>query len=803
MGTISNDTSKICSTMNILLLENEGSWRGQCVLKLNEGEQHRIDTFTDIQLKNPVEKLAELIVKDFIFIDLFIINVNLIAGNQHRSACCGIKLIKLLRLLGLNQHCMLYSFLSREQLMELSPENLILFSPGLTYYQLPFDFKNSDLTAVSKKVAPTNLTAYLKAESKLPDDRHFFANFWGPLQLWKVHKNICPMEDSLKRSIQDQLFSSSKEIDYYQGLLAQYLYGHEIQKFSEAYIESKREMHNYFLHFVSTPETYRQQISQLDEKIELSTKEHLWNIEVLKAMRENNYNWQNLFLNLSQKPKRISDKINHLNIGITENTTEKERISRFLVLKEFIEAEERRISLEREGFILQRNVMEASYKESLEVSDENLYRQLLIKKSPKILYIDDQAEEGWATIFQLMIYGEINPDCFQVIQPNKSSVLQNVIKQCFEYNKSFDPDLIILDLRLLGESGTIENLNELSGVKVLKALKTGFKVSSTSKYSSVNCPVMVVTASNKAFTYQFINAMGANTYWIKEGLDNKLSLVDSIHNYRDLIWKVYIACYSEEFIFLKRVKLAIERFKGTKSEFWWESDTRFSKLLTKGANLGSLDKSLIFSILSECSTLIESLLQGKVLKNLSIAFETSVPSLIAIRLFHIAEIIHDEHTNESDEIGIKKRIVEHHKNAPVGKLTEILKIRNNAAHNNSISLEDLEQLFTWLIEYLENKPEVNSIAPNTNTLSTVSNDSIKDNQPNKKYTSTIVKKMYDHILISRNTDELQKDFSMDRHLQCFERNVIKDLRCREGKSVEFEVKTLTEDTYMALNLTFL
>lgn len=790
--------------MNILFLENEGSWRGQCLLKLNEGATNKVDTFTDTQLNDPVEKLAELIVKDFIFVDLFIINVNMIAGNQDRSACCGIKLLKLLRLHGLNQHCILYSFLSREQLMELSPENLIVFSEGLTYFRLPYDFKQIDLLASSKKIAPTNLTAYLKAESRLPDDRHFFANWWGALQLWKVHKKVFPMDDVLRNSIQDQLFSSSKEIGSYQGLLAQYLYGHEIQKFPDAYIESKREMHNHFLHFNSTPETYQKRITQLDEKIELSSKDRLWNTELLSAIAEGNTNWQNLFLNLSKKPKRISEKINYLSIALNEATTEKERIIRFIELKEYIEAEDQRIMLEQEGFILEKRAVETSLNESLNVNDEDTFRQLLIKKSPKILYVDDQAEEGWATIFQLMIYGTINPDCFQVIQPNKSSVLQSVIKQCFEYNKSFDPDLIILDLRLLGESGTIENLNELSGVKVLKALKTGFKVNSTSKYSSVNCPVMVVTASNKAFTYQFVNAMGANTYWIKEGLDNKLSLVDSIHNYRDLIWKVYIACYSEEFLFLKRVKLAIERFKGTKSEFWWESDTRFSKLLTQGANLGRLDKSLILSILSECSTLIESLLQGMVLKNLSIAFETSVPSLIAIRLFHIAEIIHDEHTNESDEIGIKKRIVEHHKNAPVGRLTEILKIRNNAAHNNSIYLEDLEQLFTWLIEYLENKPEVISIAPNINiTLSTVSDDSKNENQPNKRYISKIVKNVHNHILISRNTDELENDFSMDRHLKCFERNAIKDSRCKEGKSVEFEVKILSDNNYMALNLTFL
>ena len=80
------------------------------------------------------------------------------------------------------------------------------------------------------------------------------------------------------------------------------------------------------------------------------------------------------------------------------------------------------------------------------------------------------------------------------------------------------------------------------------------------------------------------------------------------------------------------------------------------------ATLNKTSKAIVFSILNECIVLSENFLQGLILKNHSFTFENSLPSLIAIRLFQIVEIIHDENVNEYAEITLSKRIVEHHKN---------------------------------------------------------------------------------------------------------------------------------------------
>lgn len=789
--------------MNILFLENEGSWRGQCSLKLNSGNNHKIDVLSDIQLSEPTEILARNIAEEFPFVDLFFINTNLLAGGLSRSECAGINLLKLIRFCHFDKHCVLNSFLSREQLLQLSPENLIIFSEGVTFVQLPYDFSKFDLENLAKRKAPADLSRYLKAESRIPDDRHFFANWWGALQLWKIHQILHSIDEDTLQSIQHQLFNSAKGIGTYQGLLAQYLYGQEIQKLSSAYIENKKELHNHFQRFTLSSETYNKRLYELDEKIETASKEQNRLSDILQEIKATD-NWQQFFLKLSGKPKEIEYRIRNFEIGLKGANDEKQGITRFKELKYYIEEEENKIGREKKELISERaKAIEEKQNAGLNFNDGSTFIKILKEKTPKILYIDDKADEGWSSIFQLMIYGLEKPEKFRIIKPEKTSEINHIISSCFGLIDDFEPDLIILDLRLLGETGTISNAGELSGVKVLKALKNGFKKNSTLTYSPVSCPVMIVTASNKAFTYQSINTAGADAFWIKEGLDNKFPLDESIHNYWDFIWKVFILCCSDEFLFLEKIKNGLERLKATNTAFWWESDKRFSRLLAPDATLNKINKTIVFSILNECIGLTENLLQGMVLKNHSFAFENSLPSLIAIRLFQIVEIIHEENVNEYAEISIKKRVIDHHKNESYGRLNELLKLRNNAAHQISLTLKDLDLLFTYLIEYLELRANSNTIKPIQEYSSSGTAVSQKANQTNKRYTSFIIKKKYDCILISKNADDLQKDFTMNRNLQCFDKKIMKDERFVAGVSVQFEVKQISEDNFMALNVSLL
>lgn len=786
--------------MNILFFENEGSWRGQCLLKLNSRNNHKIDVLSDVQLSIPLEEQAQNFASEFPFVDLFFININILAGGLSRCECAGINLLKLIRLCHLDKHCVLYSFLNREQLMQLSIDNLIIFSEGVTFVQLPSDVSKLEIEKLAKQKASSDLSKYLKAESRIPDDRHFFANWWGALQLWKIHQILHSQNKDTLKSIQHQLFNAAKGIGTYQGLLAQYLYGQGFQKLSADYIESKKELHNHFQRYSAPPDSYNEQLIDLDKKIERAASEQFRLNDILHEI-ESSDNLQQFFLWLSGKPKEIKDKIKNWEIGQKWAKEEHDEIQRYQQLKTYLEEEKYKIQFENDFLISERAKTIGEYQNAvLNLENSNTFNEVLKEKSPKILYIDDQAEEGWGSIFQLMIYGKEKPEEFRIIKPEKTSEIELVILKCFELIHEFEPDLIILDLRLFGETGTISDANELSGFKVLKAFKSGFKQSQHYIYSPVSCPIMIVTASNKVFTYQAINDMGADAYWIKEGLDNKLSIDESIKNYWDFLGKVYLLCYSNEFRFIRKMKKDISELKTVK-DFWWQSKERFRFNLTPGASLNSVSKIDVLNILDDSLFLTENFMQSILMKNLSIKIGKSLPSLIAINLFQIIENIHEEITTNNIYTVLNSRIKEHHKNIDHNKLDELVKLRNDAVHHNSLTINDLQTFFQFLKEYLMIIPQEKISSTNKIGLVSTSNQFEKNN-PRKVETKTYsapishVDRRNGYFSISRQN---LKSLSLDKDITCFEMQII-EAGGRKFSWVTFEIKKDAAGGLIATNV---
>jgi CheY-like chemotaxis protein len=140
---------------------------------------------------------------------IIFINLNLKCYGLFRQELAGAEVLKHLRLAenfympngkgGYNSknnrlretHCVVYSFLNLEQILRLTPENLILLSEGVTFLQLPDDFQTLNLRklAVSKPKL-NNLHRFLKGNFALPDDRHEWANWWGIKQLDLINNRI-------------------------------------------------------------------------------------------------------------------------------------------------------------------------------------------------------------------------------------------------------------------------------------------------------------------------------------------------------------------------------------------------------------------------------------------------------------------------------------------------------------------------------------------------------------------------------------------------------------------------------------
>ena len=423
-------------------------------------------TLSDEILSKPIEEIAKEIHEKHSDTKLFIINANVLVPSRNRTDFAGIELLKLIRLYGMNQHVILYSFMSREQIMEQSVKHSIIFSKGVSFYRLP-EFINvvespkfcKEIEEKAKNKALNDLSEYFKAEYQLPDNRHFMANWWGLLQLWNVDvifKKIDREEiPAMRKKIIDEEFLIYKEeILSLQGLIMQYIYTH----------------------------------------------------------RKNTNINRELYHKLGSQYIQTMDELKYFNP-----------------------------------------------KEKKE------------KQPPKILYVDDQAENGWAYIFKEMIYWKDKQKKRLLTLPSEiySKTADEIYKKIIETIDAEVPDILILDLRLTPNDEILTNRRELTGLTILKKLQD----------SLIPCPIMIVSASNKSITFKHVVSYGAHAFWIKEGADDTLSGPQSVENYVNFL-KIINQLQTSSFkIYTENIK-CIKSIKDNKDNWWknqfWDEKSKYN-----------------------------------------------------------------------------------------------------------------------------------------------------------------------------------------------------------------------------------
>lgn len=345
------------------------------------------------------ESIVKEIKSKYADADLFLININYKTDNITRADNAGILFLKYLRLNHFNQHCVLYSFLNREQLMMQDPHNSIIFSEGVTFVRMPEDLSAMNFEALANKRAPDNLSKYFIGEVNLEKIRHNLANIYGLWFMFNIHNKFFP-EEKLERSIFPNEFS--QKLDFLQLVIAKYLINIKKENNSGSYI-----------------------ISQI---------------------------------------KRLKTELR--------------------------------------------------------------------KRNPQLLYIDDKADLGWAAFLKKAIYGNSGFNNFQSIAPEKT-VFNNEkslndffvkIKNKILNNGNFI-DCLLLDLRLADETGDIDDLDKLSGIRLLKRIHQSFP----------SLPVVIFTASNKAKSVKKIIECGAEVLWSKPGLDDLKEEQYYLESYRELL----------------------------------------------------------------------------------------------------------------------------------------------------------------------------------------------------------------------------------------------------------------------------
>ena len=556
--------------------------QNQCVIHLKDTPQAIIEQIENTKV-NPE--------------DLFLIYLDYIPREEGKAVSLrtnhhGIEVLKRLRLKHYRQHCVVFSFLSREDFILQNPCHLVLYSAGITYKQLPFDFLTEDFSILEAPVeAPLDLSAYFKAENMLPDNRHFFANWWGVYCLWQLHKAIESIylsegeNSSLVTETDRDFFSGMKkiweEMNTLRGQIAQYLNPidkkdilFELQEFHK--LEKNRDK---LLQEIDSESSITEEelieLAEIREKLENFLKK-LGNktiydldiqIEYKNILNEYYYNLKEgvlgringKFLSATERLiYEINNKIEEIKTKDDQINKNKELIEEKNKLDRTIEEIRREIKENIEGYNIQRS------KKSISdiISD---IRKSFQEVPPKIIYVDDQAQEGWAKIFQRMIYGG-ESDNFAVIVPQKEEDEKEIVQRISNEEKRLKENtnqivLLILDLRLKQEKGELP-IEDISGIKVLKELKK-------EKFS---CPILITTASNKWKSYKEINRLGALAYWQKKGLDEQNDTKSLLENYFSFLKLIYVLCKDKTIAFLYNNFSSMIRELGENEKvYWWET----------------------------------------------------------------------------------------------------------------------------------------------------------------------------------------------------------------------------------------
>lgn len=118
---------------------------------------------------------------------IFLIDIDN-SQNKNAPSLNGINLLKWLRLLEYNNHCILYSFQSVKSLIKNDPLNSILFSKGVTFFQLPFSPDQIINLTETETAERNNLLPFFRAEIDLVKIRHELANKWAIYRMKEILK---------------------------------------------------------------------------------------------------------------------------------------------------------------------------------------------------------------------------------------------------------------------------------------------------------------------------------------------------------------------------------------------------------------------------------------------------------------------------------------------------------------------------------------------------------------------------------------------------------------------------------------
>jgi CheY-like chemotaxis protein len=132
--------------------------------------------------------------------------------------------------------------------------------------------------------------------------------------------------------------------------------------------------------------------------------------------------------------------------------------------------------------------------------------------SPKILYIDDEADKGWYEVF-CKILCDINELDLNYLDGELHNLSrESIIKKSLETIELENIDIVLLDFRLHADDFETKNIQDVTGLQILKAIKK----------HNPGIQVVIFSATNKVWNLKSIQDAGADGFIVKEGPENSI-----------------------------------------------------------------------------------------------------------------------------------------------------------------------------------------------------------------------------------------------------------------------------------------
>jgi len=607
------------------------------------------------------------------------INVNLKTDKNTRQLQKGIELLIWLRIKEVLNHVVLFSFETLHSLLNRNPKHLIATSWGTSFVQLPNDFKQLQEVLSKKKeeekiflADAENVRKTLKPAFSIAQFRHREANWWGVKQLWDVHRIMVNKHDAKYPTV------IKEKLRLLNNSIAKYIYEYSLETIQKTIADGEA--------------IRRDKCNELEKKIEELTMNLLPLIEKV----ENNAS------EINQKEKEIEQlsetylRFNDVNIS-QQIRLLKEDLFFFNEVAALEEAEKNIVVFEREKSLSAIASLKHQLENVKEILKEkcnafaNDYAEWVVQinsKSVSILYIDDNAGNGWSFVLK-QVFPKASISCIIPDIKLKGEIEKFYTTQIQPAISNCKPNVILLDLRLFDEDEDSIEVDKLSGTHILRQIKNSYP----------GIPVIITTASNKLWSFKQLISLGAEGYWTKEGLDERRNTQNSIKNYYSLIQLIAKAS-SKKYLTLKKLIDYDLLLTATQSPWWttgfWKNND------PKNGNTTEI-KNIVDSSIKMLGMYLHEFHMAET--NKTVHEEKFFISSLIMRLCSVYEFVHNIDRDAFQALTSSKKggvsgFMENERGD--GSFIKLKKLRNKAAHTEfwSLNWNSLELAVNETIKYL-------------------------------------------------------------------------------------------------------